>query len=126
MLRITYGIIHALIGLAFLFIAASVIILNSGAGQALMAYIMTALLALAVSAGFFFKNRLLAALPALPLFLISLTVAVLCFIGSTLWRNYNIRYSTVMIVLGMFGCALELSAFFLAFKLLKEETELES
>ncbi len=87
MLRIVYGIIHAFIGLVFLFISASVIIMNSGAGQALMAYLMTALLALAVSAGFFFKSRLLAALPALPLFLISLTVAVLCFIGSSLWRS---------------------------------------
>ena len=84
---------------------------------------MTALLALAVSAGFFFKNRLLAALPALPLFLISLTVAVLCFVGSALWKNHNIRYSAVMIVLGAFGCALELSAFFLAFKLIKEDRE---
>ena len=120
MLRIVYGIIHALMGLAFLFIAASVIIMHSGTVQALTAYLMTALLALAVSAGFFFKNRLLAALPALPLFLLSLTVAVLCFIGSALWRDYNVRFSAVMIILGTLGCALELSAFFLAFKLIKE------
>ena len=123
MLRITYGILHALMGLAFLFIAASVIIMHSGTGQALMAYVMTALLALAVSAGFFFKNRLLAALPALPLFLISLTVAVLCFIGSALWRDYNIRFSAAMIVLGTTGCALELSAFFFALKIIKEGPE---
>ncbi len=126
MLRITYGIIHALAGLAFLFVAASVIIMQSGTGQALMAYVMTALLSLAVSAGFFLKNRLLAALPALPLFLISLTVAVLCFIGSALWRDYNVRFSAVMIVLGFLGCALELSAFFLAFKNFNEGPEQQS
>ena len=123
MLRIIYGIVHALIGFVVLFIAASVIIMHSGTVQTLTAYLMTALLALAVSAGFFFKNRLLAALPALPLFLISLTVAVLCFVGSALWKNHAIRYSAVMIVLGALGCALELSAFFLAFKLINEDLE---